>query len=101
MQNNVGIKFNFILILYLCTKFLVAILFESMPDKKVLWDSLYAVYPFLSIILAFFILVLLLLWGALIFKVFWNKLFSDVFRLREINLQESLSIILIISIFTT
>ncbi|RZB33835.1 MAG: hypothetical protein SRB2_03671 [Desulfobacteraceae bacterium Eth-SRB2] len=91
-------SFNLILCAYLCVDFLVSLLFNPKIDEKVPWDEFYNAFPVLSIIISFILGITLLLWGAKLFEAFWNRLISDIFKLREINFQEALALILVISI---
>jgi len=91
-------KFNLVLISYLFISYFISLLFEPMNKAKVPWDTLYEGFPVLSVILAVAIALVLMLWGAKLFELFWNRLISTIFDLREIKYQESLSITLIFTI---
>lgn len=95
---SITFKFNLVLFTYLCVDFLVSIIFDPKIDEKVPWDTLYEAFPVFSIILAVFISLLLLLWGAKLLELFWNKLISDIFKIRVINFQEALALVLILAI---
>ena len=95
---KITFSFNLILFAYLFVDFLVSLLFDPKIDEKVPWDAVYDAFPVLSIILAFIIGVSLLLWGAKLFESFWNKLISDIFKIREIIYQEALALILVVFI---
>lgn len=97
-KQKIVLSFNLILCAYLCVDFCVSLLFDPKIDEKVPWDTVYNAFPILSILLAFIIGIALLLWGVLLFETFWNRLISDIFELREINFQEALALILVISI---
>jgi len=90
--------FNLALFFYLCAGFLVSLLFEQEKEGKVLWDTVYEAFPVFSVIAASLIGLLLLVWGAKLCELFWNRLISSIFDLREINFQEALSIVLVIAI---
>jgi hypothetical protein len=100
MKNRQQISpiYNFVLFSYVCVDFLVSTLFDPNFDAKVPWDAVYGAYPTLSITAALVIGVILLLWGANLFKKFWNRLISDIFNVRELEFQESLAIVLILAI---
>ncbi len=91
-------KFNLALFLYLCVSFLLSQLFEQKVEEKVPWDTVYEAFPVLSIVIAFLIGLVLLLWGAKLFEMFWNRLLSNLFKFREIDFQEALSIVLVLTI---
>jgi len=42
--------------------------------------------------------LILLLWGAKLLELFWNRLISSLFQIREIDFQEALSIVLVLTI---
>ena len=96
--NKVVFKFNLALFFYLCIGFFVSLLFEPEKEEKVPWDTVYEAFPVFSVIAASLIGLLLLLWGAKLCELFWNKFISTVFDLREISFQEALSIILVLAI---
>lgn len=98
LPNRITFKFNLVLLSYLCIDFLTTLLFEYNSEKKVPWDTVYEAFPTLSIIIAFIIGLSLLLWGTKLFELFWNRLISNLFELREINFQEALSIVLVLTI---
>lgn len=100
MSNNPRIAFGFNLVLfaYLCVDFLVSLLFDPKSYERVPWDAVYEAFPVLSVTLAFLIGLLLLLWGAKLVELFWNRLISDIFELREINFQEALALVLVLAI---
>jgi len=91
-------KFNLALFLYLCVGFLLSLLFEPKVEEKVPWDTVYEAFPVLSIIIAFLLGLILLLWGAKLLELFWNRLISSLFQIREIDFQEALSIVLVLTI---
>jgi len=97
-RQKISTTYNLALFVYFCVDFLVATLFDPNFDAKVPWDTVYEAYPTLSIIAALVIGVILLLWGATLFKKFWNRLISDIFSVRELEFQESLAIVLILAI---
>ena len=98
-HSKVGFKFNIVLFLYLCVCISASSLFEPTNERKVPWDFIYEAFPVLSIVMAFLLTLLILLWGTKLLELFWNKLISSVFKLREINFQEALSIVLVFGIF--
>jgi len=96
--SGVTVKFNLVLISFLFISYFISLLFEPMNEEKVPWDTLYKAFPVLSIILAVAIALILMLWGAKLFELFWNRLISTIFKLREIGFQEALSIVLVLTI---
>lgn len=97
-RQKISVIYNLALFAYFCVDFFVTTLFDPNFDAKVPWDTVYESYPTLSILAALAIGVVLLLWGANLFKKFWNRLISDIFRARELEFQESLAIVLILAI---
>jgi len=96
--SRIMFKFNLFLFAYLCISSLASFLFEPQSKEQVPWDTVYKAAPVLSILIAIFIVFLLILWGAKLFELFWNRLMSDLFKLREIDFQEALSMVLVLSI---
>ena len=96
--NRVTIKFNLLLICYLFISYFISVLFEPLNEEKVPWDSVYEAYPVLSIILAVAIALAIILWGTKLFELFWNRLISNIFKIRAISFQEALSIVLVLTI---
>lgn len=97
-KQKISFAYNLILFAYFCVDFLVTTLFDPNFDAKVPWDAVYESYPNPSILVALAIGVVLLLWCANLIKNFWNRLISDIFGVRELEFQESLSIVLILAI---
>lgn len=96
--NRITFKFNLVLFVYLFINYLASSLFEPEWEEKIPWDTVYEAFPVLSIIIAFLMGLVLLLWGAKLFEWFWNRLISTLFKLREIDFQEALSIVLVATI---
>ena len=97
-RNALTYIFNIALFFYLCVDYSVSFLFEPVIEQKIPWDHFFELSPILSIILAFIIALLLLAWGAKLAQIFWNRLISNIFKCREINYQEAISIAIIIAI---
>ena len=99
IKKKINLAFNlalFVFMLFTCT---LNVLFAT-EAERVLWDDVFDYSPELAVfgasVLAFFAF-----WGGThIVKVFWNRFLSDVFALREITFQESLSIVLILTILS-
>jgi hypothetical protein len=74
--------------------------FTVESEQKVPWDSIFDKNPVLGTLGAILLAAILIIIGAKLLRTFWNRFIVDVFNLREITFQESLSVLLIISIFT-
>ena len=96
---TVGVKLNLVLLSYLCISFIVSALFDSKFEEKVPWDMVREAWPVGSVVIAILLGFVLLIWGAKLFEIFWNRLISDLFGLREITFQEAMSMVLGFSIF--
>jgi len=90
--------FNVLLFSYLCVSYIVDQLFEPQDQVGVPWDTVYEWSPAFAVIAAFVLIGILLLSGALLLSTFWNKLISDIFRIRRITYDESLAMVLAFSI---
>jgi len=91
-------KLNIALFLYLCVAGAAGYLFR--PETKVPWDAVYEWSPAVGIAGAVLIIATLILWGAALVKIFWNRFLSDLFNIRNITYDESLAVILILTIFS-
>ena len=100
MSSTPGISliFNLVLFAYLCIDFSVSLLFDPKWNEKVPWDKVYDSSPVLAIVLSILIGLLLLLWGAKMVQLFWNRFISNIFELRLINFQEALALVLVSAI---
>lgn len=90
--------FNVLLFIFLCFAIGMDYLFEPKTKEMAPWDTIYNIYPVISIVIAVALGLLLLLGGAKLFQRFWNSFISDVFKARDITFQEALAIILITGI---
>ena len=102
MNNNkkITIIFNIGVMIYLFFYIGAIELFEPVNKEKVFFDLLFdSVPPFIGYSLAIFLALFALIIGTLIIKEFWNRFVSDIFKLRDINFQETLAISLILGCF--
>lgn len=90
--------FNVALFLYFLFNSTIGYLFDPAGEKHVPWDKVYEWSPSFAVSSALAILLISVLLGAVIAKVFWNRFLADVFKVREITFDESLAIVLIIAI---
>lgn len=93
-------RFNVALFLYFGTSITINALFEPESKEKVPWDLLYDWSPLFAITVSALIAIILALWSAVLVRIFWNRLISDIFNIREISSDESLAIVLIIAILS-
>lgn len=93
--------FNIITVLYLIFIGATRYLFEARTSISVPWDTVYSRFPGMSVIGAMAIVCILVIWGSLIIRHFWNRFVVDVFQLRHISFNEAISICLIIMLVTT
>lgn len=100
MNNNPKIvfRFNLVLFAYFCVSIFVSLVFAPQTNEKALWDKVYETFPVVSVTVAIIMGLSLLLWGAKLLELLWNRLISDIFKLRAINFQEALAIVLIFAI---
>ncbi len=95
--------FNIVLFLYLFCCSSIHYLFspdDNPVNNKVPWDKFSDLYPLLALFSTFLIILILALCGSILLQIFWNRFVSDVFNIRTINYNESLSIVLIISLIS-
>ena len=100
-KSKVAFSFNLALFAFFCFNELMTLLFEPESEERVPWDAFYDVSPILSVVVAVLIVLLILVWGAKLIQLFWNRFISDIFKLRTICFQEALSLALILTLFLT
>jgi len=98
-KKNITIGFNIALLIYFVIITITDYLFEPEPTAKVPWESLFGTSQVLSIGLAIILIGILIVTGAYLIKLFWNRFISDIAKLREISFQEAMALVLIIGIF--
>ena len=96
ISQKITLTFNIVLFVYMGCAFLAEYLFKPETSDRAPWESLFKNSPVLSITLALIFAVILILAGAQLLKIFWNRFISDVMKLREITFQEAIAIFLII-----
>lgn len=82
-----------------CYLLIMDFLFEPAVPESAPMDHFFNQYPFISIASALIMALFAIGVGSLFLKSFWNRLVTDLFNVREIEYQESLSILLILSLF--
>jgi len=92
--------FNAALFLYYLFNSAIGYLFDPAGEKSVPWDKIYEWSPPIAVSGALLIIFVLALLGAVIVKIFWNRFVADVFKVREITYDESLSIGLLVAIIS-
>lgn len=98
-KNNINLKFNFLLALFYIFVIVVDVLFSPIVDEKTPIGQLYEISFISGATITLLIVAVIIYFGTLVVKFFWNKFISDVFSIREITFQESLSICLIAGLF--
>ena len=96
----ITLGFNIVLFVYIIFASFVSCLFDPQSENRVPMDTFYDFAPVTSIVVAVLLAIIFILTGALIIRAFWNRLIVSLFSIREINYQESLTIILVVSMFT-
>lgn len=94
-KNKITLSFNIGIIIFLGYEGLCERLMRPVNEPKYVMDALHDSYPVLSILLMLSILLISFFFAPLIIRVFWNRFITDIFKIREITFQESLSIFLI------
>ncbi len=97
-QKAITAGFNILLFLYLIYASFVSYLFDPESDSHVPMDDYFEIAPAASIVAAIVLGVVLFLTGALVMRAFWNRLMTNLFSIRDINYQEALTIILMMTI---
>lgn len=91
-------SFNIVLFLYLCFMSMIDYLFSPESDSKIPWEEVYKWSPIFANITAFILLFIIVFWGSILTKIFWNRFISNVFSVRTITFDESTAIVLILLI---
>lgn len=97
-KNKITIAFNIILFFYFSLVFSVEYLFKPETSEKIPWERIFRNSPELSIFLAVLIIVIIILMGAQLLKLFCNRFLADIMKLREITFQEAVALILILGV---
>ncbi|MFV2016732.1 MAG: hypothetical protein ACC656_14975 [Candidatus Heimdallarchaeota archaeon] len=90
--------FNVVLFFYMFFVTMIEYLFEPETKDIAPWDAIYNISPVISIVVAIAFMLILVLGGAKLFQIFWNRFILDIFKIRHITFQEALAIILIAGI---
>ena len=96
----INILFNIALTIYIFFAYFVDYLFSPEDDTRVPWDFIYDMNQAVGIIGAVLMVSLLIVFGSFFIYHFWNRFLSDVFKIRAIQFQEALTIILILVLFS-
>jgi hypothetical protein len=92
--------FNLCLLLYYLVGLFTISLAEPEDDRKTTLDIIFDWSPATSTVGLLLIAFVLIYFGAILVKEFWNRFITDVFKVREITFDESLALVLMISIIT-
>lgn len=90
--------FNLVLFVYLVFVDSVSFLFEPRPKRNTPWNMLYDSSPSLAVVLGILLILVMLIWGAALVRIFWNRWIVDVFKVREITYDESMALVLMLAI---
>lgn len=95
LKKRITMSFNILMFIYISISFLAEYLSEPENPAKAPWEILFENAPAMSIILALIFTLVLIIAGAFLLRIFWNRFISDVFRVRDITYQEAIAILLI------
>ena len=90
--------FNVVLFLYLVFLAGAQFLLEPIPNQETPLDWVYQWNPVLAVLLGLLIMGVTIFWGSKLFQYFWNRLLTDMFKVRAITFNEAMGIFLIFSI---
>ncbi len=97
-SKKITLIFNIVLFIYIGVTFLAEYLFKPETSDNTPWEILFKNSPELSIALALVFTAVLILAGAQLLKIFWNRFISDIAKIRNISFQEAMAIFLIIGV---
>lgn len=105
MENNntpINVTFNLALFGYLLLSYLTEGFFtpETETAERVPWDNIIDSNPLLGYFSAGLLVIILIVCGTYLIQNFWNRFLTDVFKIRKIQFQEALSIMLLIVLFS-
>jgi hypothetical protein len=93
---------NGLLLLHLLCVFAFKVAFsEEAGTKSLLWDEWYGSYPTLTYLGTIVVPLYIFVIGGLCCHLFWNRIISDVFKVRRLEVRETAFILLLISSITT
>lgn len=99
MNKGITRTFNAALFGYFCYVHLVLFLFKPRHPRNAPWNTIYESSPVLAVLLALLLAVVLFLGGAFVVREFWNRWVVQTFNFRQITYDESLAIVLILSLW--
>lgn len=94
-ENLITHRFNIVLFLFVMLSFIGEILANPKFNEESLLTLFYKKYPTPTNIVILLLLIIVIFGVTKLTQVFWNRLVSDIFNLREINYKEAFSIILV------
>lgn len=94
-KKQITIGFNITMFIYICISFLADYLFGPENPAKAPWEVLFGNSPILSMVLALIFALVLIIAGAYLLRIFWNRFIADVFNLRVITYQEAIALLFI------
>ena len=96
---QVTLAFNIVLFIYLGFLCVQGAFLDSVTEKTLL-DSLLDASPAITLAIAAIYIFIVVVVGAKILQLFWERFVVGIFTVRPITFQEGISVILIFEIFT-
>jgi len=97
-KQPVTVTINICLVVYYLLHMCVAVMFGANRNQETWWDLVYEQDPAIALIGAATIGGTLLVCGAILLRIFWNRLVVDLVAVRHITFGEAISIILVVAI---
>jgi hypothetical protein len=99
-KSTIPVWLNISLLIFIFISYLVEYFFTPETVQKAPYEYFFDKSPFMAIVSAVLLILVLITVGALLVQLFWNKFVADVFKTRTVTLQEAIAILLIVAILT-
>ena len=100
VKSTIPIWLNISLLIFIFISYLGEYFFTPESVQKAPYDYFFDTSPYLASISGVLLVLVLITIGGLFVRLFWNKFVADVFKTRNIALQEAIAIILVFAILT-
>lgn len=100
IKSTIPLWLNFSLFIFIVISYLVEYFFTPETIQKAPFDHFFDRSPFVATVAAALAVLVLIALAGLLVRLFWNKFVSEVFKVRQVTLQEAIAVILVAAILT-